>query len=153
MWWEFQAHVQENVVAYGVGAAIILPTLIFARKYIISYLWWPMEFAAYVAGFHFLVKAIVLCAGWFKVSTRMYWEARTPTGWRTPLYQVWDIQAYNPQWLFYFEMTVFALFLFCMIRYRPMVVQKRGPNRQHLSKGRAGQVRPPQASRPHVRGR
>ena len=153
MWWEFQEHVQQNVVAYGVGLAILIPAAIFARKYLISYLWWPMEFLAYVAGFHFLVKAIVFCAGWFKVSTRMYWEARTPTGWSTPLYEIWKRDLYNPQWLFYFEITVFVLILFFMIRYRPMVVQKAGPIRPHISKGRAGQVRPPQGARPHARGR
>jgi hypothetical protein len=153
MWWEIQAHIQENVVAYGVGAAILIPAVIFARKYLISYLWWPMEFLAYVVGFHVLVKAIVFCAGWFKVSTRMYWESKTATGWQTPLYKVWDMQAYNPQWVFYLEMTVFALMLFFMIRYRPMVVQKAGPRREHLSKGRAGQVRPQQAQGTQVRSR
>lgn len=153
MWWEIQAHIQDNVAAYAFGAAILLPLVIFGRKYLISYLWWPGEFLAYVAGFHFLVKAIIFTAAWFKVNTRMYWEDRIPPDWSTPLYQLWDMKAYTPQWLFYFEMTVFALILFFMIRYRPMVTQKIGPKREHLSKGRAAQVRPPQSARPHPRGR
>lgn len=157
MWWEIQAQIQDhvlsNVKAYAFGAAILIPLLIIGRKFIVSYLWWPGEFLAYVAGFHFLVKSIMFVAGWFKVNTRMYWESRTPTGWQTPLYQVWDMKAFNPQWVFYLEITVFVLILFFMVRYRPMVTQKAGPVRQHLSKGRAGQVRPPQASRSHARGR
>jgi hypothetical protein len=153
MWWDIQAHVQENLVVYAVGAAILLPAIIFSRKYLMNYLWWPSEFLVYVASFHFLVKSIIFCAAWFKQNTRMYWEDRIRPDWSTPLYQIWNPDLFNPRWVFYLEITVFVLILYFMVRYRPMVIQKRGPVRQHISKGRAAQVRPPGAPRPHARGR
>ena len=97
-----------------------------------------LEFVIYSSIVHVVLHVIIRVAAWFQYESQMKFleKDKVHSGWITPLVAVWNREAYNPKWVFYLELAMAAIVLFLMIRYRPMAVQKLGPKRDHLTKGK-----------------
>ncbi|GMW01952.1 MAG: hypothetical protein AMXMBFR84_30880 [Candidatus Hydrogenedentota bacterium] len=139
------AHLQSNAVFYIIGAVVAIPIIYFTRPYSISVIQWVVELAIYGTGLHLFVAGLVRVINGFQYETQMKMLAdeRVNQGWTTPIYQFWNLEAYNPQWVAYLEAgMLFAIFLL-MLRFRPMKVQKRFSSKEVGRKGYTPRSKPP----------
>ncbi|MCF6286596.1 MAG: hypothetical protein L3K26_15580 [Candidatus Hydrogenedentes bacterium] len=127
---ELIAHVQENAVLYGVGAAFTLPLIYVTRKYSVPAILYTVEYTIYACIMHLVVWIIVGATRWFKESSSM--KALREDGkpidtpeWGTPLINFWDTDAYDPEVIWKVEVGFLVVVMLLMWRYRPMKIQRR----------------------------
>ncbi|NUM55655.1 MAG: hypothetical protein HUU46_18590 [Candidatus Hydrogenedentes bacterium] len=139
------AHIQEHAAQYGVVAAIVAPLLYFTRRWTWGPIQWVLELIVYFGIFHTILHYVVALTDWFQFESQMKMlvQEKVRMGYMTPLAAPWEMEAYNPQWLFYLECASVVLIIAAMFRYRPMKTQKPLPKREALRKGVAPGVRPP----------
>ncbi|MCC6155862.1 MAG: hypothetical protein IT367_18995 [Candidatus Hydrogenedentes bacterium] len=142
------AHIQENAAQYGVVAAIVVPLLYFTRRWTWGPIQWALELVIYFGIFHTIMHYVVALTDWFQFESQMKMlvDQKVRMGYETPLTQPWIMEAYNPKWMFYFEIAAVVLIIAAMLRYRPMKTQKPLPKREALRKGVVPGVRPPMPS-------
>ncbi|MCP4638948.1 MAG: hypothetical protein GY851_00870, partial [bacterium] len=128
-------HVQYFWKGYVAVAVLLLPVLYYFRRQMAPVILWTGEGIIYLAVFHIAILALIKVTSWFRVSTRMHWQDKTPPDWNMPLWQVWKHTEYNPHWIVYVELAALVGIAYYMIRYRPIAVQRLGPKREHTAKG------------------
>jgi len=131
------AHLQHLWPYYALGVVVAVPLLWLTRTYSLPFLQFVLEFVVYSGIVHIVLHGIIRLAAWFRYESQMKFleKDKVRTGWMTPIIEVWNRDAYNPRWVFYFELVLAAVILFLMVRYRPMAVQKPLPKRDYLTKG------------------
>lgn len=137
------AHIQEHATQYGTAAAIIAPLLYFTRRWTWGPIQWVLELVIYFGIFHTILHYLVQLTDWFQFESQMKMlvDQKVRMGYTTPLDAPWVREAYNPHWIFYFEIAVIVLIIAAMFRYRPMQTQKPLPKREALRKGVAPGIR------------
>ncbi len=142
------ANVQENAVIYGVIAICLTPLIYLTRKYSVPPILYAVEFSIYATGMHVAIHVLVGVTRWFKESSSMKALAEdgkpldAPT-WSTPLVDFWDRAAYDPIWVWKFEVVLLVIILMLMWRYRPMQVQRKSKRKtqeygKSSARGKAG---------------
>ena len=117
-------HFKEFYVYYLIGAACILPPLIFFRRFTVAAFMYLIELCIYLALMHGVMYGVIAVAAWFKDQSTMkrarglIGETFDP-GWTTPILRFWDKEGYEPQWLIYFEIGLAVLILYLMWKFRP----------------------------------
>ena len=139
------AHIQEHAAQYGIIAAILVPFLYFTRKWTWGPIQWVLELIVYSGIVHTVLHYIVMLTDWFQFESQMKMlvDQKVRMGYVTPLEAPWQMEAYNPAWIFYIEIAAIILIIAAMFRYRPMKTQKPLPKREALRKGVVPGVRPP----------
>lgn len=136
------AHLQDNMVGYGIGAVCLAPIIYVTRKYSVPFLLYIVEFLIYSAALHLVSWVLVVVTKWFKESSSM--RALREDGrpedapeWATPLLEFWKTEEYNPNWIWKAELAALVIVLVLMWRYRPMKIQRK-PKRatQEFAKGK-----------------
>ena len=130
------AHLQEHAAQYGVVAAIVVPFLYFTRRWTWGPIQWALELIVYFGIFHTIMHYVVMLTDWFQFESQMKMlvDQKVRMGYVTPLEAPWQMEAYNPAWIFYVEIAAIVLIIAMMFRYRPMKTQKPLPKREALRK-------------------
>lgn len=131
-------HLQANMVAYGIIALCILPILYMARKYVVPFIFYTLEILVYMVVVHVSVYTITRVAAWFRDSSSFdnaFGRKSEQTNWSTPLLEFWQREAYEPSWVFWFEIVVSVLIVIAVFRYRPMKIHK-GRDRRYSDTGK-----------------
>lgn len=121
-------HLQTHVSYYIAGALLVLPPFFYFRRRTVPLLLYLIEFCLYAAVMHAFVFVAVVSAAWFRENTQMQIVRdviRKNPHWNTPVLRFWEIEDYNPQWLYQFELLALVLIFCAMWRYRPMATQKK----------------------------
>jgi len=123
-------HFQSYWMYYAIGAACLLPPIIYFRRWSLPLIQYAVEYVIYLGLFHVGLAVIVLVAGWFKDQSTMKRArglvgANYNPGWETPWLEFWNRELYNPMWLFYFEIVVAVVVLVLMVRIRGIGVQRK----------------------------
>jgi len=114
---------------YVVVAIVVLPVIIIFRRWAIPAILYAVELSIYLVIVHVLLSGVVRLAAWFKDQSTMkrargLTEQNFDPGWSTPVPDFWNLDAYNPHWLVFFELALAAGIVFLMWKYRPMQVQR-----------------------------
>jgi len=118
------ANIQSNAAMYAVGAvAALVITLVF-RKWVLPFLYHTAEYIAYCTVAHFLLGGFVRAFSWFRGETEFKnFKGDLDPAWApytTPLdLNFWQMNLYNPQWLFWLEAIMAAGLLYVVIVIRP----------------------------------
>ena len=131
-------HIQANMVAYGIIALCILPVLYLGRKYVVPFVLYTLEILIYISILHVTVYTIVRVGAWFRDSSSFdnaFGRASEQTTWTTPLLEFWDQEAYDPSWVYWFEIVVAVMIVIAVFRYRPMKIHK-GRDRRYTDTGK-----------------
>jgi len=131
-------HVQANIIAYVVILLCALPALYLGRKYVVPFILYTIEIIIYIGLVHVAVHLITRVAAWFRDSSsfdRAFGHQSEPTNWTTPLLEPWDRAAYDPEWIFWFQVVTAVLIVIAVFRYRPMKVHK-GRDRKYTDTGK-----------------
>ncbi|MFP4501642.1 MAG: hypothetical protein ACLFTT_11630 [Candidatus Hydrogenedentota bacterium] len=125
-------HVSEHQTYYIVAAIVfvaVLPLIYLTRRWSVPLIQYTIETIVYVISMHFAVGLVVRVAAWFKDQSSMKRAFGTRQEevpeWTNPWLVFWDREAYNPDWLFWFELVAVVLIVFLVWRYRPMRVRRR----------------------------
>ena len=123
-------HLQSYWMYYAIGAAVLLPPLIYFRRWSLPLIQYAVEYVIYLGLIHVGLATIVLVTGWFvdqstmKRARGLVGENYNP-GWRIPLLEFWNRELYNPVWLFYAEIVVAVFVFVLMVRLRGIGVQRK----------------------------
>lgn len=133
-------HLKANYGLYIVGTMVLLPTIYVTRRWTVPIILFLVELSIYFALMHGVMNLLVAITRWFKEnsSMRALREDGKPLDtpeWGTPLLNFWDKTAYDPQWLVYLELSLAAIILFLVWRYRPIKFQRRKTQRQFNNEG------------------
>lgn len=140
-------HLQDNAVAYVFGLVVVVPIVIFFRRWLVPIFQWMIEIAIYATGLHVAVHFVTALIAWFqRAASSEYLETGEGVDWSTPLLQFWDMEAYNPVGIFYFEVAVVIGITILVIKIRPFRVQ-RSQSAAHNRSQRRSVNRNPRARR------
>jgi hypothetical protein len=140
-------HLQDNAVLYFFGAVILVPLFVFFHRWLVPILQWAIEIAVYMTGVHIVTHFSTSLAAWFRrESSSEYLAGREMVEWGTPLLRFWDIEAYDPVGIFYFEVAALLVLTYIVLKIRPMKVQKP-PSAAHKRSQRRSAARDPRARR------
>jgi hypothetical protein len=132
-------YVQERWMGFAAGLICLGVVLYLTRRHSFPLMMWCAELLMYTFIMHTVVCGLVAVTAWFKFESQMKMlvseKERVP--WNVPFKAFWDRSLYNPSWLFYLEIALVIVMIAGMIYYKPMVVQKLGPKRERLVKGKA----------------
>ena len=134
-------HIKANVLIYAAIAAVLIPLIIFARRYSVAIILYAFEISIYLGIMHLVLNRLVAVTAWFKESSSMTGEN---VDWATPMLAFWDKAEYHPEWLLYVELCFAAAIILLVWRLRPMKVQKKrtskffGPEAQERKKAVPG---------------
>lgn len=120
-------HFQTHATYYIGGAIVLLPVLIYFRKWTFPALFFTVETLLYLAIMHLVLAGIVRAGAWFKGETAMevVGEAAPPPNWTTPLYEFWRVELYEPRTVAYVELALAAAVVLAVIRFRPLRFKRR----------------------------
>lgn len=127
-----QQHFQENLKYYIVIAVVVLPPLLYFRRYSLPFIAYVIEYCVYCVIMHVGMHVITYAGAWFKDQTTMK-RARGLAdqdynpGWTTPWFEFWKRELYEPRWIFYVEIAFVVLIAILMWRYRPLRTQRKKP--------------------------
>jgi hypothetical protein len=140
-------HLQAHAVLYFFGTLIVLPLAIFFHRWLVPILQWALEIAIYMTGVHIATHFTTALVAWFRrESSSEYLAGREFVDWGTPLLRFWDIEAYDPVGIFYFELAALLALTYLVLKIRPMKVQKP-PSAAHARSQRRSANRNPRARR------
>lgn len=141
-------HIQDNMVAYIVGAAFILPVLVAFRKYTGPVIFRIIEGCTYFTAVHFGIGLFTRFAWYFKSSSQMQNNVAKVMvePFTTPLnFNFYQKELYNPQWIFWVEVVAIFGILYIITVLRPVSISQKntykGKTNQPRRRGRAGQGR------------
>ena len=123
-------HFQSYWMYYAIGVAVLLPPLIYFRRWSLPLIQYAVEYVIYLGLIHVGLATVVRVAGWFidqstmKRARGLVGEDYHP-GWKIPLREFWNRELYNPVWLFYAEIVVAALLFVLMVRIRGIGAQRK----------------------------
>ncbi|MCH7959548.1 MAG: hypothetical protein IID08_05435 [Candidatus Hydrogenedentes bacterium] len=136
-------NIQENAVAYGVTAAVLVPLIYAFRQHTFPIIFHTLEAAFYMCSFHLVLGGMVRFFQYFKSASHMenaLGEAAATPVMTTPInLNFWQRELYEPEWLFYFEVAAALALLFLVIKIRP--VRYKGKNRYKGKDGGRGSRR------------
>ncbi len=133
------AHVQEFWIGYAVLGGCLAVLAVIFQRYTAPFIFYTIEFSIYMISMHVVMWTLVRVTHWFKMNSSMELiGTRDPDvpDWQTPLIEFWDQAAYNPQWIFWFEITVAVIVFLVMLRFRPLRPQRRKDRRAASEKVR-----------------
>ena len=127
-------HLQTHVAYYVGGAVIVLPVILYFRKWSFPTLLFTIETILYLAAMHLVVAGIVRAGAWFKGETAMevVAEAQAPPDWTTPLFEFWRKELYVPETIAYVELGVAAVVILAVIRFRPLRFKRRRKRKSEM---------------------
>jgi hypothetical protein len=123
------AHFREFYGYYIMGVICVLPFIIVFRRVAVPAIMYLVELIVYAALFHCFTYVVVATASWFKDQSTMK-RARDLVGddynpgWSTPIPDFWNVDAYNPHWLIYFEGVMIFVIIALMWKYRPLRMKR-----------------------------
>ena len=124
-----QEHLREHYKLYVGIILVLLPPVVFFRRYSIRAILYTMEFVVYCLLMHSLLGGVTRLASWFKAESAMKraFDAAADTNphWTTPFRYFYDWTLYNPTWLFYVEIVAVVAIVVLMWKYRPLRPQKK----------------------------
>ncbi len=124
-----QEHLREHYKLYVGIVLVLLPPVVFFRRYTIPAILYTIEFVVYCVLMHCLLGGVIRLASWFKAESAMkraFDSVRdTNPQWKTPIVYFYDRSLYNPQWVFYLEIAAVIAILVLMYKYRPLRAQKK----------------------------
>ena len=115
-------HLRDNVVAYCLISACVVPVLVIFRKQSFPVIFHTVETIVYLSFFHLGLHGLINVAAWYKRSSAFQGSEVQPD-FSTPLWAPWMKELYNPQGLYYLEIVVALIVIFIVIRFRPMQVK------------------------------
>lgn len=120
-------HLREHMALYIASGVIVLPLLYAFRTYTGPVLFHSLETAIYLTVFHVGFHYLINVFSWFRDQTEM--DALGNTGQKpplvSPLQEFWIRDAYNPSWLFWFEVVVVLAILYVVVVVRPVRMRKK----------------------------
>lgn len=141
------AHLQDNAVPYAFALLVVVPVLLFFWRWVLPVVQWSIEIAVYMTGVHIATHFATALIAWFqRASSSEYLATGEGADWSTPLVHFWDMEAYNPVGIFYFEGVVLVLLTVLVLRMRPFKVQ-RSQSAAHTRSQRRTANRNPRARR------
>jgi len=124
-----QEHLREHYKLYVGIFLVLLPLVVFFRRYSIPAILYALEFAVYCALMHAVLGGVVRLASWFKAESAMKRAfdiaADSNPHWTTPFVYFYDRSRYNPTWIFYVECAAVVGIVVLMRKYRPLHPQKK----------------------------
>ena len=124
-----QEHLREHYKLYVGIFLVLLPPVVFFRRYSIPAILYAIEFVVYCALMHLLLGGVARLASWFKAESAMKRAfdrlADSNPHWTTPFQHFYDRTLYNPKWLFYVECAATVAILVLMYKWRPLRAQKK----------------------------
>ena len=123
-------HLSQNAIAYAVTLACIVPILYVSRRHTFPLIMQALEWTTYAIVVHFMVGGIVRFFAWFRDASSFKnagvgTQEEAEGGFSTPLFDhFWDRSYYEPQWLFYVELSILLVVLFLAWKYRPVTWNK-----------------------------
>ncbi|MCX5772147.1 MAG: hypothetical protein NTZ09_17990 [Candidatus Hydrogenedentes bacterium] len=124
-----QEHLREHYKLYIGIFLVLLPPVVFFRRYSIPAILYTIEFAVYCALMHSILGGVVRLASWFKAESAMKraFDAAADSNphWITPFRYFYDRTQYHPAWLFYLEIVAVVAILVLMYKWRPLRAQKK----------------------------
>ena len=124
-----QEHLREHYKLYAGIFLVLLPPVVFFRRYSIPAILYAVEFVVYCILMHSLLGGLTRLASWFKAESAMKRAfdaaADSDPHWTTPFMFFYDRTLYNPRWLFYFEIVAMVAIVVLMRKYRPLRPQKK----------------------------
>jgi len=124
-----QEHLREHYKLYVGIFLVLLPPVVFFRRWSIPAILYAIEFVVYCALMHSILGGVIRLAAWFKTESAMKRAfdrlADSNPGWTTPFRYFYDRTLYNPKWLFYLEIVAVAAIVVMMWKYRPLRPQKK----------------------------
>lgn len=124
-------HVGEYWPAYLIVIGCLVPLIIIFRKYAVPVLKYVFELLIYAGLLHGLLHLVVRLAAWFKVqsSFERAFGQQVSVDWEIPLNNFWRPEMYEPRWLLYLELAIYAVIVYLVIKFRPMKRQKVKPRK------------------------
>jgi len=118
------ANLQEHAAIYAVGGVAALVITIVFRRWVLPVLYHCAEFLVYCTVVHVVFGGAVRMFSWFRAETEFKnFKGEIDSSWTpyvTPLdLHFWQMKAYSPQWLFWFELAMAAGLLYIVIVIRP----------------------------------
>ena len=123
-----QLHFQQNFKIYIGVLIVLIPFAIIFRRWSIPLTMYLVELSVYLTVMHVVLRSLLHLTAWFKDQSSMNKAFDTKSenpGWTTPLFEVWNRDAYYPAWVFYVEIGFLILVVVLMYRMRPLRPQKR----------------------------
>ena len=124
-----QEHLREHYKLYVGIILVLLPPVVFFRRYSIPAILYAVEFVIYCLLMHSILGGVTRLVSWFKTESAMKRAfdrlADTNPGWTTPFVHFYDRTLYNPTWLFYVEIVAVVGIVVLMWKYRPLRAQKK----------------------------
>lgn len=123
-------HFQSYWMYYAIGAAVLLPPLIYFRRWSLPLIQYAVEYVIYMGLIHVGLATIVRVAAWFvdqstmKRARGLVGQNYNP-GWETPWFKFWNPELYNPVWLLYAEIVAAVLVFVLMVRIRGIGAQRK----------------------------
>ena len=140
-------HLQDNAILYFFGVLVAVPVLFFFHRWLVPILQWAIEIAIYMVGVHVATHFTTALVAWFRrESSSEYLAGLESVQWGTPLLKFWDIEAYDPVGIFYFELAVLVGLTILVLKIRPFKVQK-SQSRAHTRSQRRSAARGSRARR------
>ena len=118
-------HLQQHWRGYTMGAIVVLPLLVYFRKYAFPIIQYAIEWCVYTCAMHCSLWLVLSVVSWFVDASTMK-HARGLEGenlnpkWTVPIPEFWDKALYNPHWMYYAEIVLALLIIVLIWRYRPM---------------------------------
>ncbi len=124
------AHLQENGVAYFLGALVGIPLLVVFRKYTVPFFLHTVEYLLYCACAHVLIGGLTRAFSWFRAETAFKSYSGEVSAdfvpFSTPIaMNFWQRELYSPEWLFWFECCIGVLLLYVVIFIRPVKFKQK----------------------------
>ena len=119
---------------YIFGAIVLAPLLYFTRRWSMPIILYAIEYSIYLGLMHVALFVVVYLTSNFRDASSMdraFSRTTAKTGWGTPILEFWNLEAYNPKGLFWFEIILAVVIFLLMWRYRPM---KTGTTRRQKQK-------------------
>ena len=123
-----QSHFQQYFKIYIGVFIVLLPFAILFRRWSIPLILYFIELSVYLSIMHVVLRAFLHIAAWFKDQSSMnkaFGTTDENPGWTTPLFEVWDRNAYYPKWILFVEIGFLIVVVLIMYRIRPLRPQKR----------------------------
>ncbi len=118
-------HFGEHWLLYVIGAAVLLPPMIIWQKYVTPVIFWAVEVLIYTTILHIMTHYVTSFVSWFtNESSSEALAGGASVQYETPLLEFWDMSAYSPVGILYFELAMMGVFTYLVLKFRPFKVQR-----------------------------
>lgn len=118
-------YVHDHYVAFIVGAVVAAILILALRRYAVPLVLKALELVGCVIAMHVVVGTFVRVLSWFKAATRFRGLKQSiedmDPGFKTPFFEFWNKDLYEPSWLIYLELGFVAAIIVLILYFRPVV--------------------------------